>query len=304
MKLRAVGPYAALVASVLLIGLVQPSLAKDFSKLRTNSDVYALPAPEQTVVLSLGYRSALADYIYAHLRVAHGLHFEEKRRFEHVKDYLDVITTLDPKFAEPYLYADTFITVQPVPARFEDYEAARQVLLKGTRELPFNQQVWFVAGQFIAYIAPPNFNDEKLKQSWRLEGAKLLARACELATDNLNIPYQCLAAASLLNKAGEREALIQMLTRTLAVSDDEELQQQVLAVLGEWVGEQNRDREQQKLQAFQSAWAKDLRFVPKERLLLLGPGFDATSCAGREPQVVPSKECATSWRDWSRAGEH
>jgi hypothetical protein len=253
--------------------------------------------------MSLGYRAALADFIYAHLRVGHGLHFEEKRRFEHVKDYLDVITTLDPKFVEPYLYADTFLTIQPVPARFEDYVAAREVLLKGTRELPFNQQVWFVAGQFIAYIAPPNIADPELKQSWRLEGAKILARACELATNNPNIPYQCLAAATLLNKAGEREALIQMLTRTLAVSDDEELHQQVLAVLGEWVGEQSREREQRRVQQFQKTWAADLRFISKEQLLLLGHGFDVVKCAGRALQPLPNEECAITWREWSHAIE-
>ena len=49
-----------------------------------------------------------------------------------------------------------------------------------------------------------------------------LARACELASNNVNIPYGCIAVAAQLNKEGQREALILMLSRTLAVNDDPE----------------------------------------------------------------------------------
>jgi hypothetical protein len=100
---------AALVAAMacVAIALVRPGLAARYHKLRVTSDVYPFGSPEQVVVQSLGYRAALADAIFAHVRVSYGLHFQEHRRFEFVGDYLDTVTTLDPTFRDPYRYADT-----------------------------------------------------------------------------------------------------------------------------------------------------------------------------------------------------
>ena len=88
-------------------------LAQSFARLKSTTDTYALPSPEQTVVASLGYRSALADVVYTNTRISYGLHFEEKRIFEHVGDYFDVIMALDPTFRAPYRMADTMMIFQP-----------------------------------------------------------------------------------------------------------------------------------------------------------------------------------------------
>jgi hypothetical protein len=276
------------------VAWTQPRLAAKFAALRETSDTYAAPPPEQAIVLSLGYRAALADLIYAHLLVSYGLHFQERRRFEHVGQYLDLVTALDPKFAQPYLYADTLLTLQPVAARQEDYVKAKDILLQGTRELPFHQRLWFTAGQYLAYLAPPHIEDEAEREQFRALGARLLSRACELVTDNTSIPYHCIAAAGLLNRSGEREALIQMLTRTLAVNDDEEIRQRALAALSRWVGEQQMELQQRRLQTFQRAWREDLPHISKEKLLLLGPKIDVAACVGLAQEQ--RAECQPSWR--------
>jgi tetratricopeptide (TPR) repeat protein len=273
------------------------ALVNRFSVLREKHDTYALPPPDQTVVMSLGYRSAVADLIYAHTLVAYGLHFGEKRRFEHAKDYLSTVMTLDPTFAQPYLYADTLLVLQPVPPREEDYLAARELLRRGTQALPFHQRVWFTAGQFLAYLAPQSLEDRALAEEFRQEGAQLLAKACELATDNANIPYHCIAAASLLNKSGKRDALIQMLTRTLAVNDDPEVREKALAALSRWVGEEEHDAYQRRALAFEREWQGDLPHVSKERLLLLGRRVALYECAG--PDRAFQAECVHSWKAWS-----
>jgi len=280
-------------------GLVQSELADAFAQLRVTEDSLALPAPEQSVVLSMGYRAAMADTIYAHVLVSYGLHFEEKRRFEHVADYLQTVTELDPSFVQPYLYADTLITLQPVPPRPEDYDRARQLLIQGTERLPFEQKVWFTAGQFIGYLAPPRFPEGPKKEEWKLTGAKLLARACELATLDPNIPFHCLAAATLLNRAGQREALIEMLTRTLAVNDDPEIRARALATLEQWAGQQESDRARAREAAFESGWRQSLAFISKEQALLVGPSVRADLCAGRYPVVDPyvAEACRRTWRE-------
>jgi hypothetical protein len=266
---------------------------------RATSDIYGLPGPELTRLMSLGYRSALADFIFAHVLVAYGQHFQEKRRFEHVADYLETVTELDPEFAQPYLYADTLLTLQPEPPRQQDYLRARELLLKGTRALPYHQELWLVAGQFIAYVAPPQLAEPALAAQWRLEGARLLARACELATRNQNIPYHCIAAAGLLNRAGQREALIEMLSRTLAVNDDEEIQRLALATLSSWVGEREAERYQARAGQFEARWRAELPFINKERVLVLGPGLDAYACTGLPATLEPEAKCVGSWADWA-----
>lgn len=271
-------------------------LVQRFDALAETSDTLALPPPEQAVVMSLGYRSAAADLIYAHTLVAYGLHFGEKRRFEYVGEYLETVTTLDPKFAQPYIYADTLLTLQPETPRQADYRKARDLMLKGTRELPYNQRLWFTAGQFLAYLAPPNLEDPKEQAQFKEEGARLLAHACELVTDNENIPYHCLTAAGMLNEAGEREALIQMLTRTLAVNDDEEIQKRASAALAKWVGQKEHDAYRRKADAFNDAW-RELGHVSKEKLLLMGPPIDIDECVGPDRDGTPG--CDTTWRGWA-----
>src|SRR5690606_34068381 len=201
-----------------------------------------------------------------------------------------------PTLAEPYLYADTFLTLQPEPPRPEDYDKAREILLRGTRALPYHQELWFVAGQFIAYVAPPHLEDADAKQRWRVEGAKLLARACELASSNDRIPRHCIVAASILNQAGEREALIRMLERTIAVVDDEEVQTLARAARDKWAAERDtaivRD-------AIDDAWRRQLPFVPLDRFNLLGPEVPTLGCAGRPSQLdYEAGRCASAIVDW------
>lgn len=298
---------AVMLAAALLIAAARPRVVQLHTAGVKARAVYPLPSPEQVLVFSLGYRAAVADFIYAHVLVSYGLHFEERRRFQHVGRYLDVVTTLDPEFRQPYLFADTLLTVQPVTPRREDYHKARELLRRGTENLPYDQEVWFVAGQFLAYIAPPWLEDREEKQEFRLEGARLLARACELATGNPNIPRHCLTAANLLHKAGEREAMMQMLSRTLAVVDDETVQEQALAALQKWGTEQELELIEARRRAFEALWRADLPFVPKDRLLLLGPPLDELRCVGESTVLFDwlsaPEACATSWREWSMIRE-
>ncbi len=286
--------FAVLGISVLAIATIRPGLAQRFHGLSTRTDVYALPAPEQTIVASLGWRSAVADLIFAHVLVSYGLHFQERRRFEFVGNYLDTINALDPKFRAPYAYADTLLTLGPEAPRWQDHEKAREILERGMRERPDDGALWSTAGQFMAYLAPARTQDPKVKEEWRLAGARRLARACELVGSNDNLPYHCITAATIFSKAGEREATRRFLERVLAVTDDEQIRQMALSYLERTLGEEQRAEVARRVQAFRAAWEKDLVFVSKDSLLIVGPDFDPAQCSGR----IDGEACATSWRDW------
>jgi tetratricopeptide (TPR) repeat protein len=290
-------PWALLLAlaAALGIGVFRAQLAPRFLALREKSDVYALPSPEQVVVASLGHRSALADLIFAHVLVWHGLHFEAKRRFEFAADYLETVSTLDPTFRETYYFGDTLITMQPVKPRREDYLRARALLEKGLAARPFDTDLWLSTGQYIAYVAAPWLDDPKEQADWRLAGARILARACELVGSNENIPYNCIGAAGLLTRAGEREATIQFLERVLAASDDEELRALALSYLQNALGERSRERVQARADRLRRTWKGDLPFVSLTTELVLGPPNDSAACAGLHHDAPG---CAATWAAW------
>lgn len=291
-------PWLVAGLCALSVALVRPVLAAKYARLRVTSDVYPLPKPDHVVALSLGYRSALADLIFANLLVSYGLHFQEKRRLEHMGDYLDTINALDPKFRDPYRFADTLLVLSPEKPREQDYFKAREVLERGLRNRPYDTELWLTAGQFLAYLAAPYVPDH-VRPEWKRAGGKVLARACELASKNENIPYNCIVAANLLDTAGEREAAIESLRRLLAVNDDPEIERRALGYLGRRLDEREREKQRGRRAAFQELWQRDLPFVKKDMLLLLGPPTDTGRCAGVEHPR--DERCATSFRDWVTA---
>jgi hypothetical protein len=284
------------------VARAQPWLAEHFRGLKHRSDVYALPSPEQVVGLSLGYRTALADLIFAHVLVAYGIHFEERRRFEFVGNYLDTIVALDPRYRDAYRYADTLLTLQPTRPRGEDFLRARDLVVRGMNEFPDDGELWLTAGQFMAYLGPGHFRDEATKREWRLEGARRMARACELVGDERGLPHRCLGAAGILSRDGEREAMIRFLERVLAVSDDPEIIARAERALDGYQVDRDQVGIRRRNQAFEQLRRQRFPHLDKDTLLVLVPPFDPIGCAG----VPPPSElgCATSWRAWAaREGE-
>jgi tetratricopeptide (TPR) repeat protein len=297
--LRRLVPWAVAAAAALTIGRVRPALAERFHELRVTSDTYALPPSDQIVAASLGYRAALADLIYGHVLVSYGLHFQEKRRFEFVGEYLDAINALDPRFRDPYRFADTLLVLAPVAPRLQEYQKARAILERGLRELPYDTELWLTAGQYMSYLAPPFLEDPAMKKEWRARGAQVLARACELASNNENVPYHCITAAKMLKNAGAREAAIESLQRMIAVSDDPEIEKLALAYLEKHLGEREREIAEGRKRAFEKAWKADQPFVSKDAMLLLGPRVDTAACAG--VGKAGTEGCETSWVAWAEA---
>jgi len=289
--------WIAIAIAAFCVNALRAPLNERFLAVKVQNDVFALPPPQQTVAMSLGYRSALADMIFAHVLVSSGIHFQEKRGFEFVGKYIETINELDPKFEVPYRMADGLLTLQAKAVGPEAYRQARRILERGMREFPYNQALWALAGQFLAYLGPTAFTDEKEIDEWRLAGARTLARACELVGSNENIPHQCVIAAGLLTKSGQDAASRQFLERMLQVNDNPEIRDLVGALLKKAVGAEQSERAQTRRHAFQRAWGEDLPFVSRGAMSTIGPRWDTATCS-----AIGSK-CATSWRSWAKEQE-
>lgn len=294
---RWLAPVVLVAACAGAVGLTLPRLLAGQNKIKETSDVYVLPPPEDVVRLSLGYRAALADYLWSHVLVAQGLRISDRRRFEYVSTFIETINALDPDFRDPYRMADTLITFQIGETPISEVRRARKIMERGVEARPLDGELWLLLGQFVGYIAPGSYltDEEEIKQ-WRQDGARMLARASELGGGDSGTSWQALGGAGILTRAGERDAAIRFLQRTLSVTDDEELKTQLRRQLAGLMGQQDAERLQRKDQRFRDVWQKDLPFVNKNVVLLLGPPTDA-ACVGGSNATDP--RCALTWRTWS-----
>ncbi|HKO53011.1 MAG TPA: hypothetical protein VJV79_35120 [Polyangiaceae bacterium] len=288
--------FALIALAALTVSRLRPPLNAAFLGTKNQVDVYTLPPTGQLTALSIGYRSALADMIFAHVLVSSGIHFQEKRAFEFVGKYIEAVNALDPKFELPYRMADGLITLQAKPVSIDAYRQARRILERGMAEFPYSQGMWTSAGMFLAYLGPTgNIEGDELAD-WKLAGGRALARSCELAGSKEPPPKQCIMAAGLLDKAGEAAAARQFIERMLDVNDDPEVRRFMGALLEQKVGAAEREQLHERREQFKRAWTADLPFVSRGAALAIGPRWDPAACAG-------AAKCSTSWRAWAAANE-
>ena len=289
-----VGLIVAVAA--LAIALVQPRLFATVTQVKDTSDVYPLPPPEQLPVLSLGYRAAMADALWATVLVTQGLRLQQHRRFEYSTRYMETIFELDPTYRRPYLLLDTITTFGAKPATPQDVYETRRLFEKGMRERPTDGQLFLVAGSFMTYLATSVLSDEE-QGPWRLAGAGVMARALELGTDS-QTQWHALAAAGTLTKRGQREAAVGFLERAYNLTDDPELRGEILRQLQGLKAQEAIERAKALTQRFDTAWRDELPFVSRSQMLLLGPRVDPSTCAG--PGRSGQPECRRDWLDPSQ----
>lgn len=290
------------LAAALVIALVRGPLAATHHRVKETADVYGLPPPRELVALSLGYRSALADLLWAHVLVSQGLHNEEHRRFGNLVRLLDSINELEPTYRNPYIYADALITFQAAETPRDEVVAARAIMERGTKARPLDGDIWLAAGEFVAFVAPGTYLTDPAEQAqWRIDGARMLARAAELGGGNASISWQALGGANLLSRNGERDAAIRFLRRTLAVTDDRELKDKIEAQLKRLLFEERDDIFHRLEEGVREVRHDDLPQVSRMEYMIVGPPRDPAYCAGTAHTGEPA--CATSWREWEERSE-
>jgi tetratricopeptide (TPR) repeat protein len=284
------GPLVALAiaaAAALGIARLQPELAADVHKVKQRDDVFLLPPPAELRAMTLGYRAATTDLLWAKLVYEYGLHWQERRAFPDVTRYFDGILALEPDFPTLYAFVDTIMVFNATPGTEEDARTARRYLERGTRERPYDPEVWLRYGQFVAFLAPSFLKDDRDIEAWRKDGALALARAVELGAD----ADRSLSATTILSAAGERKAAIDHLQRAYAMTDDPETRRQILYKLQRLQASQDSE---QAVSVVEREWRSRWLFLSRGTTLLLGPARDPAACAG--PASYDRPGCA---RDWS-----
>jgi len=293
MKASWLAPLGLLLLSAIGVHTARGALSRDYQKTSTLSDVYALPNPDHLKLFSLGYRSALADLLFGRTLVAAGLHFSEKKVFEHLDGYLHAIVALEPRYRDVYYYADSLLTLSTVRMPARNYRIARDLQERGRRLFPDDAQLWISSGQFMTYLAVQWLPPEENPDEWRAAGAKVLEHACDIWPYQ-ELPASCLGVTSLLSRLGEREATIRSLERLLAVADDPAVRLEASRRIDALLSEQAREQFHERIQKIELLHARDLPLTSRVEYQLIGPPWDAAACVG-QLESDAEQGCRTSF---------
>ncbi len=278
------------------IAATQTTLAQQVTRVKLRDDVYALPPPEAIVPMSLGFRHAGADVLWVKLLLEYGSHWSKRMYFREGALFGEDILALDPKHYTFYKYIDTILIYQPTDTHsstgdVEDCRAARRFLERGTQEFPYDGEMWLRYGQFVAFMAPGFIKDPREVERWRVDGAKAIGRAMELgvATD------RTMAAASVLNRAGETRAAVAHLERAYSITEDPAEREKIrvrLEALHESVAVEEAGR---VLKRVDTSWRRSMPFASRGTYLLLSPNPAVAACAGRDRAA--DLDCLKSWSE-------
>ena len=252
------------------IALVQGPLAAEHKAYSRRDDILLLPPPDQLRAMTLGYRAAGADLLWAKLIVEHGLHHEEKRAFPDIPTYIDGILELDPAHPIIYDFVDVLLLYSPVEGTAADARVARRYFERGIRERPYDSQVWLRYGQFLAFLAPSFLKDQAEIDQGKQDGARAITHA-------------------------ERKAAIAHLQRTYALTDDYETRRQIKGKLAQLEATVEAES---AIAIVEEQWRDHFPLVSRGATLLLGPHRDPRLCAG--PDASSKKACPENWTEATR----
>jgi tetratricopeptide (TPR) repeat protein len=288
------GSILAIALGLGLVVSVRGRLLQSYVRLGESDDITALPGPEQLDVFSLGYRSALADYLFATTLVRAGRYFAQKRNYIELPNYLDAIVHLDPRFRAVYHYGDSLLTLNTVTPPPGNYRRARNLVERGLEQFPSDPDLWLSAAQFMLYLAPPWLPPGEDKNEWKARGAKILQRACELRPDDP--PVGCVSSLKTLAELGEAEASMSALKRMLALSDDPEFRAKLETRLAELSSVTEGARITDRSRKLARTRALDLPLATRTEYQIAGPAYSGLECL-----ADASGPCVTAFRDSERA---
>jgi len=280
------GPLLWLALGALTIGLTRPKLVLAHKALGEAEEVTALARPEQLDVFSLGYRAALADYLFATTLVRAGHHFKSKSNFLELPNYFDAIVHLDPYYLHVYLIADSLLTLNTVLPPPENYRRARTIIEQGLERFPADPELWLSAAQFMLYLAPPWLPAGEDPKEWKARGARLMQRACELSPEEP--PPGCISSTKTLAALGEAQAGADALQRMLALSEDPEFRAQLEQRLASLLSVTERARLEERLVQLSRRRALDLPLATRAEYQMAGPKFAAERCLSETDAPCPT----------------
>lgn len=212
------GRVAAIAGCVTFIGWSGRSLNARYDRARRMLDDEAIPRPGVARVLSLGHTEWATDVLWINATLYYGESLFARLPMQYVRRYTEVMTTLDPRFRQAYLWGALAMTYRTVANEPDEVRAAARLLQQGLAAFPGDPELRGQLGVFLAIeLAPilPRNSDEHSQV--RAEAAEHLRRA---TASGWGGPWEGLFTARLLAESGRLDPAIELLRDLLSRCDN------------------------------------------------------------------------------------
>lgn len=247
------------------------------------------PSPHSAPYVSLGYREAMADYLFVRLL---GYFSDEDSTGAGVANLADAIVALDPNFRRVYELGANAMTIARSNVDQAVYVRAISLLERGMTRFPDDWRLPYLAGQI--YTQDLQTEDADQRRKWDERGTLLVESAIRKPGAP---PTAATWAAVMRTKLGQHERAAQGLREMIVLTSDAATRMRMIDQLAK-LEEQDAvalraELESSRIQ-FLKAWYADRRTVPASFYVLLGrrltPGFDMADLATGGRDLIGTDE--------------
>lgn len=193
-----------------------------FEEESSQTEALYIPTGKLLPYLSFGHDQLLADLLWLKTILYFGHHYVTDRNYPYLYHLLEIITDLDPRFAEPYLFGGIVLSMEG-----DAIEESNLILEKGMRNLPQNWRFPFFLGfNHWYYLDDRAQAAEYISMASRLDGAP---------------PYLPRLAATLYSEVGRRDAALSFLRELYRQTRDERIRDQITKKLNKLIEEETSD---------------------------------------------------------------
>jgi hypothetical protein len=260
--------------------------ARSLRELREEVDPHVLlPPPGAIRLVSLGYNELAADLLWVRTLVYYGDGLVKKHGMPDLAQLLAAMNRLDPGFRRPYYWGAHAITFRNNVATDEEYRLSIEVLRRAVIQFPDDWEFAWMLGLRLFLDARSDKPDEV--RAFKEEGAHWLERAMRMP----HAPGDLASlAATMRTKLGQRERALRELREMIYTTLDPTARQTLLrryALLSS--SDEAAAEIRQEAEAFETAWRRNLPYVPASLYVLLGPHPDPGFRLAEIGQTVQSE---------------
>ena len=136
-----VAPFIVVIAIFFILFPVQREIDRTRGAWVVQEELLYLPSGNMLKVVSLGFDEAMADILYIKMIDYFATHLMTDRTYTWLYHTADLVTTLDPYFRFPYIFAGLVLNLEG-----HQFENARKLLTKGMTVFPDDWYFPFVLG--------------------------------------------------------------------------------------------------------------------------------------------------------------
>jgi hypothetical protein len=261
---------AGLLVTIVILMLLARLEARERHELFVppSGSVYHLPRVTHARLATLGYHEAAADLAWLRSIIYFGEQATTRGRFEDFGSYVDLVIALDPGFRRIYHWAGVLSIYSRPRITRRMVEQSIHYLELGTKRFPDDGEMHYMLG-FNRYFEYPGFlDDPEAKRRTRLLGIEQLKAAVVSGTGP---PWLSGMVANLLEHQGLDELAIASLGEALAVVEDRETRENILARIRELEQKTGERAALERWQAFEAGWMATYPYLTLDMYLLVRP---------------------------------